>query len=563
MPAHERAQFRALTRAFMTRFFENELTAGTDDFKTSFIWLVSFLAVPGLFMPVSMALRWELLAFQRGPDVLRVLTRGDKAFYLGFVMVATAAITAIMWNTLLGDRRDALVLGVLPVRPPTIVAARLAALSMYMIAIGVAMNALASISFGFSLAPFNTFAFAVRGVVAHFVASVAASACVFLAVTGIQGLLLSAFGARVFARVAPAMQTVLIGLITAGFLSLPIIDVSVVDTLAGHGAQMRPWILVTPPLWFLGIYETVLGTTDPVLIRLTNHATIALVLGSVATLCTYPFAYRRVAALAVEQGIGETGRSAGRYISGLVTRSMGRAPHVRAVSQFFLATMGRVERHRFVIAASIGITLAWVMPGWTAMAWGKPSVPQTPLVSLSYSAMAFLIAGVATAASLPADQKAGWMFDVAPPGRIDAREALERILFMFGVLPVLIIFVPLYGLLWSRTFAFVHALFLIVFGTFLIQLALRRHAGMPCVRAWDPQRLNLGRWWGAYVLGFIIYTTALPDLELALYRHPIATAVFLGSGMIASVILRIKSLRRPQDEVDVSAFAPGDVLSLN
>lgn len=242
---------------------------------------------------------------------------------------------------------------------------------------------------------------------------------------------------------------------------------------------------------------------------------------------------------------------------------MGRAPHVRAVSQFFLATAGRVERHRFVIAASIGIALAWVMPGWMAMASARPSAPQVPLVSLSFSAMAFLIAGVATAASLPADQKAGWIFDVTPPRRIYAREALERTMYVFGVLPVLVVFVPLYGVLWGRSFALVHALFLIVLGTLLSQLALRRHAGMPCVRAWDLQRLNLGRWWGVYVVGFIAYTSKMPVLELALYGHPIGTAIFLVLVLTISVTLRIRSLRRPKEDIDISAFAPGDVLSLN
>ena len=64
-------------------------------------------------------------------------------------------------------------------------------------------------------------------------------------------------------------------------------------------------------------------------------------------------------------------------------------------------------------------------------------------------------------------------------------------------------------------------------------------------------------------MGFIIYTTTLPDLELALYGHAIATGVFLGSVVTASVILRMTSLRRPQYEDDVSAFAPGDILSLH
>src|SRR6266545_1184158 len=172
---NEADQVRALTRTFLARFFENEITTGTDDLKTSFFWLLSFLAAPGFLMPIMMGFKWQWVSLVNGPAVLRTLSQGDKALYIGFTMIATATVTAIAWNSLLSDRRDALVLGVLPVRPLVIVWGRLGALSIYMFAIGVAMNALSSVTFGFGLAAHNTFGFALRGIVAHFTASVAAS----------------------------------------------------------------------------------------------------------------------------------------------------------------------------------------------------------------------------------------------------------------------------------------------------------------------------------------------------------------------------------------------------
>ena len=143
------------------------------------------------------------------------------------------------------------------------------------------------------------------------------------------------------------------------------------------------------------------------------------------------------------------------------------------------------------------------------------------------------------------------------------RAALERTMFLFGVVPVLTVFLPLYAVLRGGTFAITHAMFLIVIGMFVIQLALRRQDGMPCTRPWDLQGLNLDRLWGAYLVGFIIYTTNLPRLELVLYGHALGTAVFLGIVGGATVVLRIRWLRRLQPDVDMSAFAPGDVLSLN
>ena len=40
-----RNQLDALTRAFLVRFFESEITTGTDDLKRSFFWLLAALGV--------------------------------------------------------------------------------------------------------------------------------------------------------------------------------------------------------------------------------------------------------------------------------------------------------------------------------------------------------------------------------------------------------------------------------------------------------------------------------------------------------------------------------------
>ncbi len=326
---------------------------------------------------------------------------------------------------------------------------------------------------------------------------------------------------------------------------------------------MHPWILATPPLWFLGIYEWVLGTHDPVLLHLARNAAAGLVAGAIATVATYPIGYRRVLIAAVEQGSGHTRPNAARTLAALFTRGIARAGDVRAVTQFFLAAIGRVEAIRFVVAATVGLAVTWVLPGWLSMASARPDVPGVVLLSVSYSAIAFLVFGLNIAASLPADQKSAWMFDITPPSRAHARAAMERTMFLFGVAPPMVLFLPLYGALWGVTFAATHGLFMTVMGALIIQVALRRYEGMPCAQPWDPQSLDLGRWWGAYLIGFILYTTKVPDIELALYGHPTGMGIFAALALTVAVTLRVRSLRRPIPEIDTSAFAPGDVLSLN
>ena len=552
-----------MTRTFLARFFENEVTAGTDDLKTFFFWIVAFLAAPGFLLPILMGFRWQLIERIQGPEALRLLSRADKTLYIGFVMIATATIAAIAWNSLLGDRRDALVLGALPVRPRNIVCARLAALTIYMLGIAVAMNALAAVTFGMGLAGHGGFLFAMRIMAAHFVATVAASACIFLWVTAAQGLVLAGLGPRIFSRAAPVMQIALVGLIVGGFLSLPLVTGSVVDTIAGHGRAVHPWIFSMPPLWFLGAYEWVQGTSNPLLRDLARNAAAAIGSGAVVTVATYPMAYRRVVIAAIEQGSGQTKPGVARLLASWLTQVIGRSSQVRAVTQFFLAAVGRAEAHRFIVAATVGLVIAWVVPGWLSMASARPESPRVLLLSISYSAMAFLVYGLNIAAALPADPKSAWMFEVTPPTRAHARAGMERTMLAFGVVIPMLLFLPLYGALWGAGFAAIHGAFMALMGAFIIELALRRYEGMPCAQPWSPEGVDLGHWWWAYLIGFILYTTKVPDIELALLASPAGIAIFTALVLGAAVTLRVRALRRQIPDADTSAFAPGDVLSLN
>lgn len=152
---------------------------------------------------------------------------------------------------------------------------------------------------------------------------------------------------------------------------------------------------------------------------------------------------------------------------------------------------------------------------------------------------------------------------MVPPSRAGAHAALERTLLLFGVAPPMLVFLPLYGSLWGASFALTHGLFMLLMGTLLVEFALRRSGAMPCAQPWDPQSLDLGRWWGAYLIGFILYTTKVPDIELSLRDSAAGIAAFSALAAGGIVTLRVHARRRRVAQTDTSAFAPGDVLSLN
>lgn len=557
----ERDQVSALTRTFFARFFETEITAGADDMKGTFFWLLAALALPGIFIPWAMTFDWQGVALRFGADGLREASQAEKVFYLGLTMIASGLLTAIAWSSLLPDRRDTMILGALPVRPRTVVRAKLAALAGYVLLVAVSMHAIGSVFFGAILSTKSPFLFLVRGIAAHFIAACAASAAVALCVAGAQGLTLAIAGPRLFRRFAIVLQVLLVGLIALALASLPVMSSSTVDTLRGWGRGVQPWILSTPPLWFLGLYEVILGTSHPVLISLAMKALILLGGAVAVTLITYPLAYRRLMVSVVEAGNASSKGLAGRIVRGALVRTAGRDPRTRAAADFFTATIARVERHRFVLAIAVGLALAWGLPGWRQ--FDPASGVKAALLSLPLTTMMFLVVGLRIASSLPGDVRAGWLFEVQSPTRAQSRRALERLLFVLGVLPPVALSAPAYWWLWGADVALAHTAVSLALGVALVELLIWHCDGMPCGQRWNPARLDFGRRWPIGLGLFLIVTAGVPRLELLLFRNAYFTAIFVALLVALAGVSRYASARHQIVPIYEETDPVAGVLRLN
>ena len=544
-------QIRALTPSFLARFFDNEITGGTDDLKGSFFWMISFLAMTAFCVPVLLLGRWDFIARIRGLEALRVASRADKTFYLGAAMIATGVITAIVWNSLLVDRRDGLVLGVLPVRHRIVVQSKLLAVAAYIALVIVGMHTLASLPFGAFLAARNTPSFALRGVAAHFLASSLASVFVFVAVIAVQGATLAAVGPRAFARVSSWLQLGLVTLIVAGLIVLPQISGNVVPVLDGSNGAHR-WILMTPPLWFLGVYDVLLGTSHPALLALARTAILALAVAGAIAAIGYPLAYRRVMTDAVEHpgGIGRVGRSsvATRWLAAAI----GRDAVVRAIGQFFLSTIVRVERHRFALALASGVAVAWILPTavrWHVLGGEMPLTQPLDLLALPLSTIVFLLVALRIAAALPAELPAAWIFHVTAPSVTRTRTGLRRVMLGAAVLPVIAVFTPVYWAIWGPMVAFEHGVLSFAAGLLVTEYLLGSVDSMPCASPWRPERANLRGRWPVYTIGFFVLagTTrySLTSWEMGSAGTVAGFVVLVVALLVPAFWLRWTASRRP------------------
>jgi hypothetical protein len=516
-------QVDALSRAFFARFFESEITAGTDDLKQSFFWLLAALATPGVFIPTLMSFEWGLVGRFQGYDVLRLQSMGEKAFYLGVSMLSAGALTSIAWTSLLPDRRDTLILGAMPVRPTHVVAAKLTALALYVGLIAAGTHLVGTLLWASLLGNHAPFAFLLRSFPAHFVASAAMTATTAFAIAGAQGLTLTLLGPRLFQRASTILQVIVVGALALCFAMLPLLNMSAAHTVAG-GPRAQPWMLWLPPMWFLGLYEWMLGNAGPVLDGLAARAAVAFAVTSALVVVTYPLAYRRLMVSVVEAGRSERGPVA-RMAQRLLVGAAGRHPAPRAAAEFFTATVARVERHRFILAITIGLALAWSLPGLRS--YGVASGPSPSLLALPIAIMMFLLTGLRVASVLPADPRAAWLFDIHDISRRHARQALERMMLVLGVAVPIALSTPVYWRLWGPAIATVHAMVMGALGIATLELLIWHCNGMPCGQPWTPARMGFGRRWPLHAGLFLLIVIVVPRLELLLFRSRLGTGIFV------------------------------------
>lgn len=519
-----RAQTGVLIRVFLGRFFENEATLGPTDLRESFFWLIAALAAPGLLFVFHQQFYWNFVALGTdGAAKLRVYVLFDKTLYLTLTSVAMGLVSVAVWNALIVDRRDAFIIGVLPVPRPLIVAAKLLSLTAYVGALNIGMHAGAALLFGAALSGVQ--GSVKRGLSAHLIAASATGMFVFLSVVALVSICLSIVGPRRFARVAAALQVVLVAAITATLLLAVMLARGAVSL--AQAAAPAPWLAYMPPIWFLGMYETLAGTASGVMHDVARTGTVALGSATLAVVVFYPIACYRVLAKAVAGG-GSATRPWTRLVSSTIVDRLAADSGPRAALQFLIATAGRLSRFRLVLSGAVGLGFTLVAP--LALFWFARGVPEAPSLSLLAAPLLLtipLVAGWRVVIAMPSELSARWVFRSTPMDGFAGRAAARRFIFAVGVLLPLALFAPVWIALWGMA-AWKFIANALLAGGILVEAHLWGFAGMPCTRPMAVSESNLQGRWPFYGMGFLAYALGLPLLEVWTAGHRSAWLVTAG-----------------------------------
>lgn len=557
-------RIRVLTPVFFGRFFDNEMAVGAGSLRTPFFWLVAFLAVPGMFMPVLMSTAWSFMARFNGVAEFDRMVRADRVIYLAYSAWAVAVITTTAWHALLLDRRDGLVLGGLPVNGIDVVASKLLSLGGYAGLLMLSMHGGAALTFGLFQVDARGEGSLLLLTAAHFIASSLCGLFVFFSIVALQGVALLLGGARMFARLSPLLHLLVVALVLASGLYISDVANATVDTIGGAGRHYTPWILNTPALWYLGVYDVILGFRDPALVTMAQRGMIALGIVLVPSLFAFPLSYRSVMRTAVEQSDGGRRRSLLTGAAGVVARLTARRPDVRGVADFFLLSILRHTRPRLALAVAAGAAIARTLPV-VALEFrdGVPAIATAGVLSLPLGVMVFLIAGFRVAATMPSELPARGVFLITATSDRVARSAMSRVTLLLAVIVPAMAGAVGIGRAWGLALAVVHCAVCVTTGSLLIELAFGRLRGVPCAQPMTSSAGNLRAMWPVYLGGFIAIVTGIPMLELWWFSNGTLTVALITIPLLATIALRMFSRRiTPEPTQDLDEVASVQVLDI-
>lgn len=556
----EFAQLGILTKHFFGRLFRNDIVDFEDQMKARLVAVLSVLAViMGWISQMLIFFKYEL-----SPDVNTSWQEKNYVFIL--MMIIFGIVTLLEWEMLFPDRRDFVNLTPLPVRLRTVFAGKLASFIAFIGLFSVAMNGISSVVFALFLAQWrsNSVFFLARHVFAHLISAFAACFCVFFACMFVNFLLMAVLPSSLYRRISLLVRFVLIALfifLLLSFLADPGSLDGVVRSLARLKDHGSPLIFRLPSLWFVGLYEVLLGTTDPVFIALARTAGLALGLsiGAFGLAC----------ALSYIKHFSKTLESAKRArrlrrlresVTGALQRAVLWYPEERAVGEFFSKTIRSSPKHRIVLVNCLAAGAALVTLSIVANRRNLQALTSGNSFFLAQSLLLVfvLLAGLRVVVDVPAALESNWVFQVTESAERNRHIAgLKKTILVqwFFPLSILIFFAHLW--LWKNGgVALAHAGFCLVLSGLGIEALFYRFRKIPFASTHVPGKLQLQTRGVPYLVGLVGLLAALSNLEKAILRHPAYFWVFLLVSVVLWTFLWTRSARFLEDHTLVYEEEP-------
>jgi hypothetical protein len=530
----ELRHFLILTRHFYLRLFHNDVVSFGDQMQEKIIGIQVLLAV--LCGHVSNVMLFRYVFFEdQGTSWV------EKCYVTTFFMLLIGFIAVFEWDVIFPDARDYANLMPLPVRIRTLFLAKFASLFLFVSLFAVAINALSVFTHAFYLVKWqsNSLAYGLRFMGVHLLANFAALYFFFFLNVLLIGLLMNVLGYRLFRRLSVTIRSTflaayvffLVMYLTGTVLFAPSFG-KFLSLKAGHAG----FLYLFPPMWFTGLYESLIGNKDSFFRPLAALAGLSLV-GAVGLFY-------------VAMGMGYR-----RYLKHMAAARVSRPrlvrirtrlrdafdavflPHPvqRAVYHFTEQTLRKSMFHKVrlasFLAVAFGLILVLILP--RPEIFRQAAVPSRTLLAAPLILGFFLLIGIRGVIQIPSVLEANWVFRLTE-ARVKRHyfSSLRKVILLRALIPLFFLLFIFYTLVWDPVTALYHCLYGCAVSVVLMEVLFSKQRKIPFTCAYLPGRERIQLFWLAYTLMFLGYVFVLTALESTLLRNPAALPYFFAVVLI-------------------------------
>ncbi|MEE8130061.1 MAG: hypothetical protein V3T48_07230 [Vicinamibacterales bacterium] len=547
--------FAVLVRNFFHGLFESDLVPEDVDVRQSLTWVFALCLGPPLHLALGLPLvnrphPQTLRLAQQNGTVEQLLAQFERlmwGFELVFVlhaMMLVGFITVMVWDRAYPDRRDLMVLGTVPVRERTVFGAKLAALLLLVVGTVVAVSLPTSVVMALGARHSDAGLIQLRYLVAHLVVMPSAGLFVFSCLFTVQALLATFASARVVRALSVGLQVLsVIGVLQMLLFSTILSRWFAENALQLSGDSVASWV---PAFWFLGLYETMLGTEHAIFRALAPRAGWATVGSLAVATVTYFAGYARFRRRGLESPAPlarEPGAWA-RAVDWVTYRVLVRGATAQALVGFVAKTLRRSQRYPLLLAVYVGSALGLigliVRLSWPVTADGASGaavvrgmfdvsgaaavglgVPTIALLSIPHILSLFSLVGLRVLFTVPSELPAHWIFRLSEQDGKTGYLRGTRAVLRLALVPIVALTLPGYWLLWGAPLAVGHTVLWVLQATVLAELLLIGFYKVPFACAYVPGgRTNFMLLGTVSLMAFIAYVVSSSRAELWLLAGP-------------------------------------------
>ena len=486
------------------------------------VWaILVLLAMPGILVSLLLLEKYgSLVRFLRGQRAFDpfVGTIPDEYFFIVLSMGTVGSVILWRWDTIFPDKRDFQNLVHLPISLSRIFLGNLAAIGIFALLLAVVTNFASCILFPVAVfesggvsRDFFRFAWG------HAVTIFAASVFMALGIFAVLGALMAVLPYNVFRRASLVAKF----LIALALLVLLVLGGTVPDILA-RGVYSSPSSLgYLPTVWMLGIAQTLWGhTTNAFVSELARRAVSVSGTLFFLVLITYWMGFRKSF-----QRIPEF---AERSALPLLRHSSNFAPRrletlfatnaVRACYHFALRTVFRSSTHiqlMLAVAALCAVAIAKLVSDlYVAHTVPEKARGYDALLSVPFLVGFLILTGLRLAFEIPVDIRANWTIRFwLDPAEQRARPIARRVMYALCLSWLIPITLAYSVWLWGWGVGLIHTLFFGVCALLLIEAVILKYRKVPFTCAFPSYKSHSPLILAAYLLGFMLFGTYVPQLE--------------------------------------------------